>query len=115
MTFLVHHISARVWFGLLTLVPILILLLLVLLAPPDGNERAQLLQFLGRFDLLAVHLPIALLVLVPALELAGRSRHFSYLLTSSGSRLGGASCGAIVAGHPRWCLARSTCYSGPFR
>src|SRR6267378_443639 len=48
MTFLVHHISARAWFGLLTLVPILFLLLLVLLAPPDGNERAQLLQFVGR-------------------------------------------------------------------
>src|SRR5205809_5698967 len=33
-------------------------------------------------DLLAVHLPIALLVLVPVMELAGRSRYFPYLLPS---------------------------------
>src|SRR6267378_1408579 len=113
MTFLVHHISARVWFGLLTLVPILILLLLVLLAPPDGNERAQLLQFVGRFHLLAVHLPIALLVLVPVMELAGRSRYFPYLLPSADFILGVATCGAIVAGALGWCLARSGGYSGP--
>jgi hypothetical protein len=113
MTFLLHHISARVWFGLLTLVTILILLLLVLLAPPDGNERAQLLQFLGRFHLLAVHLPIALLVLVPVMELAGRSRHFPFLLPSADFILGVATCGAIVAGALGWCLARSGGYSGP--
>jgi len=113
MTFLVHRISARVWFGLLTLVPILILLLLVLLAPPDGNERAQLFQFLGRFHLLAVHLPIALLVLVPVMELAGRSRHFPYLLPSADFMLSVAICGAIVAGAFGWCLARSGGYSGP--
>lgn len=113
MTFLVRHISARVWFGLLTLVPILILLLLVLLAPPDGNERAQLLQFLGRFHLLAIHLPIALLVLVPVMELAGRSRHFPYLLASADFILALATCSAIVAGALGWCLARSGGYSGP--
>ena len=112
MTFLGHHISARVWFGLLTLVPILILLLLVLLAPPDGNERAQLLQFFGRFHLLAVHLPIALLVLVPVMEVAGRSRHFPYLLASADFILAVATCGAIVAGALGWCLARSGSYSG---
>jgi len=113
MTFLVHHISARAWFGLLTLVPILFLVLLVLLAPPDGNERAQLLQFVGRFHLLAVHLPIALLVLVPVMELAGRSRYFPYLLPSANFILGVATCGAIVAGALGWCLARSSGYSGP--
>jgi uncharacterized membrane protein len=113
MTLLFHRSSARVWFGLLTLVPILILLLLVLLAPPDGNERAQLLQFLGRFHLLAIHLPIALLVLVPAVELAGRSRHFPYLLASADFILAVATCGAIVAGYLGWCLARSGAYSGP--
>jgi uncharacterized membrane protein len=113
MTFLGRHISARGWFELLTLVPILILLLFVLLAPPDGNERAQVLQFLGRFHLLAVHLPIALLVLVPVMELAGRSRHFPYLLPSADFILGAATCGAIVAGALGWCLARSSGYSGP--
>jgi uncharacterized membrane protein len=113
MTFLVRQISARVWFGLLTLVPILILLLLVLFAPPDGNERAPLLQFFGRFHLLAIHLPIALLLLVPVMELAGRSRHFPYLLASADFILALATCGAIVAGALGWCLARSGGYSGP--
>jgi len=113
MTAWVHHISARAWFGLLTLAPILILLALVLLAPPDGEERAQSLEFLGHFHLLAVHLPIALLVLVPVLELAGRSRHFPYLLPSADFLLGVATCGAIVAGALGWCLARSGGYSGP--
>src|SRR5271169_34452 len=113
MTLSVHHFSARVWFGLLTLAPILILPVLVLLAPPDGNERAHLLQFFGRLHLLAIHLPIALLVVVPVLELAGRSRHFPYLLPSADFLLGVATCGAIVAAALGWCLARSGGYSGP--
>jgi uncharacterized membrane protein len=113
MTSLVHNFSSRVWFGLLTLAPILILPVLVLLAPPDGNERAQLLQFFGRFHILAIHLPIALLAMVPVLELAGRSRHFPYLLPSAGFLLGVATCGAIVAAVLGWCLARSGGYSGP--
>lgn len=113
MTVLIHRISARVLFGLLTLIPILILLLLVLFAPPDGNERAQLLQFVGRFHLLAVHLPIAVLVLVPVIELAGRSRYFPQLLPSAEFLLAVATCGAIVAGALGWCLAKSGGYSGP--
>src|SRR5208282_650000 len=112
MTSSVHHFSARVCFGLLTLGPALILPVLVLLAPPDGNERAQFLQFIGHFHPIAVHLPIALLVLVPLLELAGRSRHFPYLLPSADFLLGVATCGAIVAAALGWCLARSGGYSG---
>ena len=107
------HFSARFVTGLLTLVPILVLLGLLLLAPPDGNERAQLLQFLGRFHPLSVHLPIALLILVPLLELAGRSRHFPYLLPAADFLLGIATCGAIMAAVLGWCLARSGGYSGP--
>ena len=113
MTLSVHNFSSRVWFGLLTLAPILILPVLVLFAPPDGNERAQLLQFFGRFHILAIHLPIALLAMVPVLELAGRSRRFPYLLPSAGFLLGAATCGAIVAAVLGWCLARSGGYSGP--
>jgi uncharacterized membrane protein len=112
MTVWGHQSPARVRFGLLTLAPILILPVLVLLVPPDGNERAQLLQFVGRFHLLAVHLPIALLVMVPVLELAGRSRYFPYLLPSAEFILGVATCGAIVAAALGWCLARSGGYSG---
>jgi hypothetical protein len=73
MSFAVERLSARVGFGLLTLALILILLLLALLAPPDGNERTEWLQFLGHFHPIAVHLPIAILIVVPLVELAGAS------------------------------------------
>jgi uncharacterized membrane protein len=88
-------------------------LVLVLFAPPDGNERAQWLQFLGHFHPIAVHLPIAILILVPLVELAGRSRYFPQLLPSVDFLLGVATCGAIAAVGLGWCLARSGRYSGP--
>jgi uncharacterized membrane protein len=104
--------SLRVYFGLLTLLPIAVLLLLVLFAPPDGNERSPWLQFLGAFHPIAVHLPIALLILVPLVELAGRTRFFPQLLSSVDFLLGVATCGAIAAIALGWCLARSGNYSG---
>ena len=108
----IRDVSTRLWLGMLTFVPILILLGLLLLAPPDGNERAQLLQFIGRFHPLSVHLPIALLMVVPLLELAGRTRHFPYLLPAADFLLGVATFGAIAAASLGWCLARSGGYSG---
>jgi uncharacterized membrane protein len=112
MNFAGKRLSARVCFGLLTLVPLLILLLLVLVAPPDGNERAQWLQFFGHFHPIAVHLPIATLILIPILELAGRTRFFPQLLSSIDFLLGIAICGAIGAVTLGWCLGRSGSYSG---
>lgn len=106
------RISTRSNLALLTLAPILFLFTLVLLAPPAGDERAQWLQFVGHFHLLAVHLPIALLVLVPVLELAGRSRHFPTLLHSIDFILCVAVLGATVAAFLGWILARSGSYSG---
>ena len=105
--------SARVLFGLVTLAPILVLLSLLAFAPPDGNERAQFMQFLGRFHPPSVHIPIALLLLVPLLELAGRNRRFPYLLPAADFVLGVATLGAIGAASLGWCLARSGGYSGP--
>jgi uncharacterized membrane protein/mono/diheme cytochrome c family protein len=54
-------------------------LCLVLLALPwvvrlDGKPHADWEQFLGRFHPLAVHFPVALVVLAPLLEIAGRFR-----------------------------------------
>jgi uncharacterized membrane protein len=112
MTSGVQRLSARVCFGLVTLVPISILLGLLVFAPPDGNERSQWLQFLGHFHPIAVHLPIAILILVPLIELAGRSRYFPHLLPSVDFLLGVATCGAIAAVGLGWCLARSGSYSG---
>ncbi len=50
------------------------LLLLPFLFRLDGKPHADWQQFLGRFHPLAVHLPIGLLVLLPILEVMGRSR-----------------------------------------
>ncbi len=112
MTFPPQRLSARVCFGLLTLVPISILFLFVLFTPPDGNERSQWLQFFGHFHPIAVHLPIAVLILVPLFELAGRTRYFPQLLSAIDFLLAVATCGAIVAVGLGWCLARSGSYSG---
>jgi uncharacterized membrane protein len=112
MSFFAQRHSPRVYFGLLTLLPIAVLFLLVLLAPPDGNERSEWLQFLGAFHPIAVHLPIAILVLVPLIELAGRTRFFPQLLSCVDFLLGVATCGAIATIVLGWCLARSGCYSG---
>jgi len=112
MTYSVSRISTRSFLALLALAPILFLLALVLFAPPDGNARAEWLQFVGHFHPLAVHWPIALLVLVPLLELAGRNRHFPNLLYSVDFILGAATVGAIVAAFLGWSLARSGSYSG---
>ena len=99
--------------GLLTLAPILIVAVLLALLPPDGNERAQWAQFIGRFHPLAVHFPLTLILLVPILELAGRNNRLSYLRLSAGFVLGLATLGATVATILGWCLGRSGGYSGP--
>jgi uncharacterized membrane protein len=106
-------ISAPFFRGLLTFLPILGILGLLLLAPPDGTERALLLQFLGRFHPLAVHVPIALLVLAPFLELAARKPRFAYLLPATSFLLGVATFSAVFAALLGWSLARSGGYSGP--
>ena len=106
-SFVERHRSA-----LVTLSPILLLFSLLMLFPPDGRERAQWIQFIGRFHPLAVHIPIALMLLVPVLEVAGRWEKFSYLRLSSRFVLGLATIAAAFAGFLGWCLARSGSYSG---
>jgi uncharacterized membrane protein len=100
-------------FGLFLLLPILIVMALLVFLPPDGNERAEWMQFIGRFHPLAVHFPIALVLLVPILELVGRSARFSYLRLSTAFLLGLATFAATTAAILGWCLARSGGYSGP--
>ena len=94
------------------MLPILALLGFLIVAPPDGVERARFLQFIGRFHPISVHLPIALLMVVPLIELAGRRARFSFLLPATGFLLGLATCGAIAAAALGWCLARNGAYSG---
>ena len=107
-----NRISARIGFGLLT-APILVLLLLLVFLPPDGSERAAWAQFIGRFHPLVVHLPIALLLLVPVMEVVGRDPRFPYLRASALFVLVLAVLSGIVASILGWCLARSGGFSGP--
>lgn len=104
--------SPQFIFGLICLLATAVLTSLLLFLPPDGTERAQLMQFFGRLHPLAVHLPIALLLLVPIIEIFGRTRRFAYLLPSSAFVLGLASVSTIVAAALGWSLARSGGYSG---
>jgi uncharacterized membrane protein len=107
-----HRISGQFRLGLLALIPILIVVVLLGILPPDGNERAEWAQFIGRFHPLTVHFPIALILLVPILELAGLNQRFSFLRLSAGFVLGLATLSATVAAVLGWCLARSGGYSG---
>jgi uncharacterized membrane protein len=98
--------------GIAMLAPILVATTLVAFFPPDGSERAEWMQFIGRFHPLLVHFPIALFLLVPILELAGRSARFAYLSLSAGFVLTLATFGATGAALLGWCLGRSGGYSG---
>src|SRR5215471_3283891 len=107
-----RRLSATSLFGLVTLASIVLLASLLLFAPPDGHERGQLMQFFGRLHPLAVHLPIALVILVPLLELAARTQRFSYLSSASSFVLGIATVGSIIAAGLGWSLARGGGYTG---
>src|SRR5215813_696111 len=72
------------------------------LAPPDGLERAEIAQFFGRFHPLAVHLPIALVLLAAALECAGRFEKGRHLRASVGLLLPLAATSALLAVFLGW-------------
>src|ERR1700721_1430197 len=72
-------VLSRFQVGFVMLGLVLIVATLVAFLPPDGNERADWLQFIGRFHPLLVHFPIALFLLVPVLEIVGRSSRFVLL------------------------------------
>src|ERR1700722_13902157 len=112
MTFPVRQAPWRLRLGLLALALILLLSALLTLFPPDGLERASWAQFIGRFHLLTVHFPIALVLLVPVLEWAGRNPRFSYLRSSVDFLWPLAMLSSLAAATLGWCLARSGAYSG---
>jgi len=91
---------------------VLILLFAVLKAPPDGTERGESSQFVGRFHPLAVHLPIALVLLVAVLECASLFRAGKHLRTSAGFVLALAAASALLAVFLGWMLGRSGGYEG---
>ena len=85
---------------------------LALAFPPDGQMRSTFGQFLGRFHPILVHLPVALLILVPLMEILGMTKRFKALREAAGFVLGVAAAGAIVAAFDGWFLARFGGYSG---
>jgi uncharacterized membrane protein/mono/diheme cytochrome c family protein len=100
-----------VLFGVGLLV-VLVLLFAVLKAPPDGVERGEASQFVGRFHPLAVHLPIALVLLVAVFECAGLFRGGKHLEAGGGFVLGLAAASALAAVFLGWTLGRSGGYEG---
>ena len=105
-------ILRRFRLGLLMLAPVLGVTTLVAFLPPDGNERADWVQFIGHFHPLLVHFPIALFLLAPILEIAGRRARFAYLHLSVSFVLALATLGATTAALLGWCMGRSGGYSG---
>lgn len=106
------HSRTKLFFCGVGLLVVLVLLFAVLKAPPDGVERGQFSQFVGRFHPLAVHLPIALLLLVVVLECAGLLRSGKHLQAGAGFVLGLATASALVAVFLGWMLGRNGGYEG---
>src|SRR6266481_76273 len=91
---------------------LLTILWLILHVAPDGLEHGELNQFVGRFHPLIVHFPIALLLLVPLLELAGSARRWNGVRDSADFVLNLALGIAFVAVFLGWLLAWSGGYEG---
>jgi mono/diheme cytochrome c family protein len=70
-------------------------------------QRSDWAQFIGGFHLLTIHFPIALVFLIPVLEIAGRSRRFQHLHGSVELILALAVFSAIASAILGWFLARS--------
>ena len=83
------------------------LLFLALRLPPDGREHGDLGQFIGRLHPLLVHGPVALLALVPLLELAGLPARRAHLRSAAGWILVLAAAAALAAALDGWLLAWS--------
>jgi uncharacterized membrane protein len=80
--------------------------------PPDGHDHGNLGQFLGRLHPLLVHGPVAFLVLVPAMELAGYRKGWAHLRSAAGWVLAVAAVAAFAAAFDGWLLAWSGGYRG---
>ena len=105
--------ARRIAILLLLLAAAAILIIVARFVPPDGHDRSVSVQFIGRFHPLAVHVPIALLLLVPLLELGGLTKRWIHLRTSADFVLYLATASALAAVILGWLLAWSGGYEGP--
>jgi uncharacterized membrane protein len=79
--------------------------------PPDGREHRELWQFIGRFHVALVHLPLVLLLIVPWFEVMGRRPRWAHLRDAAGLLLSLAAFVAFVTALDGWLLA----WSGGYR
>ena len=105
-------LRVRAWILGVAVAAIVPLPILLIYAPPDGQQRAELAQFLGRFHPLAVHIPIALFLLVPLLEAAALVPERRHLRQAAGFVWGLATLAAIASAWLGWLLAWSGGYEG---
>jgi uncharacterized membrane protein len=105
-------LRVRAWILGVAAAAIVPLPILLIYAPPDGQQRAELAQFLGRFHPLAVHIPIALFLLVPLLEAAALLPERRHLRQAAGFVWGLATLAAILSAWLGWLLAWSGGYEG---
>ena len=77
------------------LVALIVICSLAFLFPPDGEERGEWLQFIGHFHPLVVHFPIALILILPLLELAARRPQWDSLHAAAGFVLDSCDGGGI--------------------
>ncbi|MGH8020990.1 MAG: DUF2231 domain-containing protein, partial [Opitutaceae bacterium] len=89
-----------------------LLLIAALFFPPDGNERSDWIQFIGRFHPLIVHLPIALILLAPLMELLSRFRRWAALRDAVPLVLALAALSVVPATVCGWLLAYGGGYQG---
>lgn len=94
------------------LLVVLILLFAALKAPPDGVERGDLSQFVGRFHPLVVHFPIALVLLALVVECASLFQWGKSVHATAGFVLALATVSALAAAFLGWMLGRSGGYEG---
>lgn len=86
--------------------------ILVRAVPPDGREHGNLGQFIGRFHLLLLHLPLVLLLLVPLFDLIGRRPHTGHFRDVAGPLLSATAFLTFVTAFDGWLLAWGGGYRG---